>query len=82
MQVRVIDAILVSVSETSNFLRQGDSSGQVGSTNRFGDHQLKVLPSPRAGSNLLIQNLTLHHEVAARCGIVRCLSSTCLLIAD
>ena len=46
-QVKVIDAILDSVSETSDLLRQGDSSGQVGSINCFGDHQLKVLPFPR-----------------------------------
>ena len=65
MQVRVIDAILVSVSETSDFLRQGDSSGQVGSTNRFGDHQLKVLPLRRSVYTASIRHLSLHYELIA-----------------
>ncbi len=38
----MIDAILTSVHETAELLRQGDSSGQVGSVNPFGDKQLKV----------------------------------------
>ncbi|CAL5221264.1 g3424 [Coccomyxa viridis] len=39
---RAIDAILASVRETAELLRQGDSSGQVGSVNSFGDKQLKI----------------------------------------
>ena len=54
VQVRVIDAILESVSETSDLLRQGESSGQVGSINPFGDHQLKVFLFPRVAKTLSI----------------------------
>ena len=54
-QVKVIDAILISVSETSDLLRQGNSSGQVGSINRFGDHQLKVFRFPRPGKTSSIR---------------------------
>ena len=43
-QANVIDALLKSVSETAQFLRQEDTSGQVGSSNTFGDQQLKVRP--------------------------------------
>ena len=43
-QANIIDALLKSVSETAQFLRQEDTSGQVGSSNTFGDKQLKVPP--------------------------------------
>ena len=44
LQAKVIDAILTSVRETADLLRQGDSSGQIGSSNTFGDQQLQVAP--------------------------------------
>ena len=82
MQIRVIDAILKSVSETSDLLRQGDSSGQVGSTNRFGDHQLKVLPLSLRIIDLLDKELKLISKAHACCITVCCPHSTCLLTAD
>ena len=42
VQATVVDAILASVRDIAELLRQGDSSGQVGSVNAFGDKQLKV----------------------------------------
>jgi hypothetical protein len=44
MQANIIDALLKSVSETAQLLRQEDTSGQVGSSNTFGDKQLEVRP--------------------------------------
>ena len=38
----MIDAILASVRDTAQLLRLGESNGEVGSSNTFGDQQLKV----------------------------------------